>query len=679
MRFHAASVPGIPNRRSSESTESDAPRCRDAPDGRTGPVPGGSPGGDRGSCRRGRSATGSSNASSRTASPARAIPATRRHSRSRRACRPMAMAGPETAQGPSIVRNRIAIFSGQSQSRAASRRAHRSCRTSAGRWRCPAGGARWSRAGSKSAKASSTTSQPPCAAEAASPARARCLTLLECSDRPDCSGLTRTTTVRPADLSRDGHSATHALPRATHGHARHRSGRERRRCDRGQRVGQEADEDLRARRRHYGRRTLRHVGLGGGRLQIGFRLGRRQRSNREGWQGGHRIGYGIDPRRQVDPGFGRGAERARRASPGLLRARSAPHSSDFPIDALASESPAAPARSPSQRKRPWAIRTGLYTRIGHPVTWIGSADQASRPRPQPGGLAYRSPSRQLAFWRSWCSSCSSSVVAAGALAEPASAAWLVGVASWRSLASTPSGAAQPSRHVARPCRCAAGGRYRGRTARPSRMIVGRNPESLDEAGVCARRHREPCREFLRWRRRAGLLARRSAACPAPPLYKAVNTADSMIGHRTPRHEAFGWAAARLRRSHQPAGLPPRGAADRCLRPRLQPRGLADEAPGGRAPRCPPPPLAQCGLARGRHGRRAGPAARGTAHLRRRAVEDRWMGDGRAEATPATSTARSRSTARPADSLRFGRRPDRCSPGYRALSAKSRSQSRCASR
>ena len=29
------------------------------------------------------------------------------------------------------------------------------------------------------------------------------------------------------------------------------------------------------------------------------------------------------------------------------------------------------------------------------------------------------------------------------------------------------------------------------------------------------------------------------------VYKAINTADSMIGHRTPRHEAFGTAAARL--------------------------------------------------------------------------------------------------------------------------------------
>jgi adenosylcobinamide-phosphate synthase len=28
-------------------------------------------------------------------------------------------------------------------------------------------------------------------------------------------------------------------------------------------------------------------------------------------------------------------------------------------------------------------------------------------------------------------------------------------------------------------------------------------------------------------------------------YKAVNTLDSLIGHRTARHEAFGWAAARI--------------------------------------------------------------------------------------------------------------------------------------
>src|SRR6266516_3870301 len=33
--------------------------------------------------------------------------------------------------------------------------------------------------------------------------------------------------------------------------------------------------------------------------------------------------------------------------------------------------------------------------------------------------------------------------------------------------------------------------------------------------------------------------------PGAAIYKAINTADSMIGHQTPRYQAFGWAAARL--------------------------------------------------------------------------------------------------------------------------------------
>ena len=36
-----------------------------------------------------------------------------------------------------------------------------------------------------------------------------------------------------------------------------------------------------------------------------------------------------------------------------------------------------------------------------------------------------------------------------------------------------------------------------------------------------------------------------AGLPGLMVYKIVNTADSMIGHRTPRHQAFGWAAARF--------------------------------------------------------------------------------------------------------------------------------------
>jgi adenosylcobinamide-phosphate synthase len=36
-----------------------------------------------------------------------------------------------------------------------------------------------------------------------------------------------------------------------------------------------------------------------------------------------------------------------------------------------------------------------------------------------------------------------------------------------------------------------------------------------------------------------------AGLPGLLVYKFINTADSMIGYRTPRHAAFGWAAARL--------------------------------------------------------------------------------------------------------------------------------------
>ncbi len=36
-----------------------------------------------------------------------------------------------------------------------------------------------------------------------------------------------------------------------------------------------------------------------------------------------------------------------------------------------------------------------------------------------------------------------------------------------------------------------------------------------------------------------------AGLPGLLVYKAINTADSMIGYRTPRHEQFGWAAARF--------------------------------------------------------------------------------------------------------------------------------------
>lgn len=75
-------------------------------------------------------------------------------------------------------------------------------------------------------------------------------------------------------------------------------------------------------------------------------------------------------------------------------------------------------------------------------------------------------------------------------------------------------------------------------------IVGRDTASLDAAGV-ARAAIESLAENFSDAVVAPVLWLAIAGLPGIAIYKAINTADSMIGHRTKRHEAFGWAAARL--------------------------------------------------------------------------------------------------------------------------------------
>jgi adenosylcobinamide-phosphate synthase len=75
-------------------------------------------------------------------------------------------------------------------------------------------------------------------------------------------------------------------------------------------------------------------------------------------------------------------------------------------------------------------------------------------------------------------------------------------------------------------------------------IVGRDPEQLDEAGVC-RAAIESCAENFSDGVVAPVFWLALLGLPGLIAYKAINTADSMIGHRTERYESFGWAAARL--------------------------------------------------------------------------------------------------------------------------------------
>ena len=75
-------------------------------------------------------------------------------------------------------------------------------------------------------------------------------------------------------------------------------------------------------------------------------------------------------------------------------------------------------------------------------------------------------------------------------------------------------------------------------------IVGRDTEALDEAGI-ARAAIESLAENFSDGVVAPVLWMLIAGLPGAAVYKAINTADSMIGHRTSRYHAFGWAAARV--------------------------------------------------------------------------------------------------------------------------------------
>lgn len=194
----------------------------------------------------------------------------------------------------------------------------------------------------------------------------------------------------------------------------------------------------------------------------------------------------------------------------------------------------------------------LFRTIGHPVVWIGALIGGLDRRlnrgmvPDPGGrLNRRDVSGRIM-------GIVSLVVLAGV---PTLAAWLIERACLRALphdaailllgivASTISAQRSLFTHVRDVLRALErSGLGAGRTA--VARIVGRDPEALDEAGV-VRAAIESLAENFSDGVVAPLLWCAVFGLPGMVFYKAVNTADSMIGHLTPRHAAFGWASARL--------------------------------------------------------------------------------------------------------------------------------------
>ncbi len=268
----------------------------------------------------------------------------------------------------------------------------------------------------------------------------------------------------------------------------------------------------------------------------------------------------------------------------------------------------------------------LYKLIGHPVTWIGALiskldrdlnrDDESRAARKasgvlalivlvaiPVGLAWII---QMALASTWLGNIALVLIASTMLAS-------------RSLYDHVRDVAQALRNE---------GLDAGRTM--VGRIVGRNPETLDEHGV-ARAAIESLAENASDGITAPVVWFALLGLPGLAAYKAINTADSMIGHRTPRHDAFGWAAARL---DDLVNLPasrltgflfalaarfiPNGSMDNAF------RAMRRDAHRHRSPNAGWPESAMAGALGLKLN---GPKTYGATH-----VEDAYMGDGRREAT-----------------------------------------------
>lgn len=181
---------------------------------------------------------------------------------------------------------------------------------------------------------------------------------------------------------------------------------------------------------------------------------------------------------------------------------------------------------------------GLFRRIGHPATWLGALIAALDRRLNCEGdsFALRRLKGALAL-----AALVSVSVGAGALVERAALAIPFG---WLALGFAASALlAQRSlhAHVAAVAEGLAVSVEDGRAA--VAKIVGRDVSALDEAGV-SRAAIESLAENFSDGVVAPALFLAVFGLPGGLAYKAVNTADSMIGHKSARYLAFGWAAAR---------------------------------------------------------------------------------------------------------------------------------------
>ena len=172
-----------------------------------------------------------------------------------------------------------------------------------------------------------------------------------------------------------------------------------------------------------------------------------------------------------------------------------------------------------------------------------------------------------------------------------------------------------------------GGIAAGRTS--VGMIVGRNTAVLDEAGI-SRAAIESLAENFSDGVVAPIFWTAMFSLTGGVLYKAANTADSMIGHKSEKYHAFGWAAARF---DDLVNLPASRISAVLIILAAAPipgcsawnaiKAVRRDAPHHRSPNAGWPEAAMAGALGLKI---AGPRLYGT-----EMVEDAYMGDGRREA------------------------------------------------
>jgi adenosylcobinamide-phosphate synthase len=184
--------------------------------------------------------------------------------------------------------------------------------------------------------------------------------------------------------------------------------------------------------------------------------------------------------------------------------------------------------------------TPLYRAIGHPVTWMGRWLGILEPMFNRPGLGFAA--RKALGVVALCLYLAPVALVAWAATRAFISRGVFGFAALAFIAASLPAQRSLSAHVRAVADGLDASLEEGRQA--VAMIVGRNPKALDEAGVARAAIESLAENFsdgvvapIVWTALGGLIG--------GALYKAINTADSMIGHKDDRYAAFGWAAARL--------------------------------------------------------------------------------------------------------------------------------------